>query len=227
MPLFLKGLQMKNIDIWYCSINNIGSDFESYENYFSGKRQEKIRRVKPIEEKKRSVCAGILMEKFCQSEGLSVEDIFYSEKGKPYLKGERIIPFNLSHSGEYVVLAFVREEKTGLQIGVDIQEKRRTNIKFSERILSEQEKIDSQKRSIIEYWSVKEAFSKLTGTGISTDFRDLFCDFQKEICENKKEDTFCYFKEVHIAEQYEAYVCLTEEIGELSIKEFTMDLLEL
>ena len=97
-------------------------------------------------------------------------ELYYSEKGKPYLKDYPFY-FNLSHSGSYVVCAF-----SGQEVGVDIQQYKRTNIvRLAERFFSAEEKkalkaCHDQKeleQLFYQLWTRKEAYGKLTGEGIA------------------------------------------------------------
>lgn len=228
---------MKDVNIWYCSTKDLKKELDSYKEKLSERRIVKIHRIKPVEEKKRSVCGGILMQKFLEVSGLKEDDILVTENGKAYCKAEKEIAFNLSHSGEYVVLAFVKKEEqkeprengeagekiAELQIGVDLQEVKETHGRFGERVLSEEEKKDLKGKNLIQYWCIKEAYSKLTGKGLSTDFRNLNCDFQKGICENIKEEEYFYFKEFQLQEKYFGAVCLNEELGELHFQKISLE----
>lgn len=96
--------------------------------------------------------------------------------GKPYLlPGENNFPrihFNLSHSGEFVALAFSQASPVGIDI-----ETVRTNIHtetlvrrfFHPDEYSEFLKLDEafQKDFVFRRWTVREAFLKGTGSGLS------------------------------------------------------------
>lgn len=103
--------------------------------------------------------------------GEPIEAIYeYSENRKPYF---RDIPwqFNLSHSREYVLCVFSKQE-----VGVDIQQKRNG---YQERILQRfftEEELETwqnfptrEEKDAYFYriWTAKEAYGKLTGEGIA------------------------------------------------------------
>lgn len=97
-------------------------------------------------------------------------ELYYGEKGKPYLKDSPFY-FNLSHSGSYVVCAL-----SGQEVGVDIQQYKRTDIvRLADRFYSAEEKEamkachDRKEREQLFYqlWTRKEAYGKLTGEGIA------------------------------------------------------------
>ena len=90
-----------------------------------------------------------------------------SEQGKPYLSCDGLY-YNLSHSGNYVVLAFADAE-----VGIDLQEPRNLSEGMQQRILSENEKRSGLYRLPSEWFllfSIKESYMKLTGRGLSLDF---------------------------------------------------------
>lgn len=97
-------------------------------------------------------------------------EMYYGEKGKPFLKDYPFY-FNLSHSGSYVVCAC-----SGQEVGVDIQQYKRTDIvRLAERFFSVKEKKalkachDRKELEQLFYqlWTRKEAYGKLTGEGIA------------------------------------------------------------
>lgn len=96
--------------------------------------------------------------------------------GKPFLPGD--IQFNISHTRGLVACAF----STSAPVGVDVESLRRTNdwqrllcqVQSDEevevlRALPEHE----QQLQFYKNWTLKEAWSKATGSGLHTDFRSL------------------------------------------------------
>ena len=80
-------------------------------------------------------------------------------------KGE--VDFNISHSGNAVVVAFETEGK----VGIDIQEKSKGSLLIAERFFAEEEVewMKAQKdfnHAFTHVWTRKEAVVKATGTGI-------------------------------------------------------------
>ena len=124
-------------------------------SFVDTKRKEKAERF--INEKDRLLClgAGYLEKKY-----LPNEQFKYTSNGKPYLEdGPK---FNISHSGEYVVLTI----HPSREIGVDIEridEKKMDAIRF---ILLEEEKDITDINSLFEIWSNKESLIKCISTGL-------------------------------------------------------------
>ena len=108
----------------------------------------------------RCIGAGLLMLRL----GLRAEaDIAYGAYGKPevaYLQ-----PFNISHSGEYVVCA-----RCDSAVGVDVERPRVLAMKVAERVFLADElnwmrECDSEQR-FCQLWTCKEAVMKLFGEGL-------------------------------------------------------------
>lgn len=103
--------------------------------------------------------AGISPDKLCYK---------YGEQGKPELVYPDIY-FNLSHSGEYVVLAI-----SDRPVGIDIEHKKKNYAAVAKRCFCENEYMDiisagtkaEQENCFLQYWTMKEAFIKHSGEGL-------------------------------------------------------------
>lgn len=95
------------------------------------------------------------------------QDIGYGEHGKPYLIKYPNIFFNVSHSGKYVFCAVCNTP-----IGIDIQKITKYNPNLAKRICSDCElniidKSSDKSDEFTRIWTRKEAYLKMTGTGIT------------------------------------------------------------
>ncbi|MGN0346974.1 MAG: 4'-phosphopantetheinyl transferase family protein, partial [Lachnospiraceae bacterium] len=98
-------------------------------------RLEKVNRYKYHEDKARSIAAGFLLGYVLKTEyDLTAWELAYGEQGKPYLKDEEGIHFNLSHSKDYVVVCVDNHP-----CGVDIQKKKTLRPGFAERFFHPRE----------------------------------------------------------------------------------------
>ena len=142
-------------------------------------RYERISRLKDGDNKLRTLSAGMLIKDVCDKCGIDSPVILRDEHGKPYIEGHPDVFFNLSHSGSFVAMAYGDKP-----VGIDIQETRNVTEAFGRRILNEKE-CDlydlTDTKAICRLWTVKEAYSKLIGLGLSYDFRNCIIDQ-----ENKK-----------------------------------------
>lgn len=95
----------------------------------------------------------------------------YGSHGKPFLRHNSSLQFNVSHSGEYALCAVARQV-----VGVDIEQLR--SMDHLEGLIkrclavSEQQALtkilpNNQSTAFLKYWTCKEAYLKATGQGIS------------------------------------------------------------
>ena len=110
-----------------------------------------------VQEKDRLLCigAGYLLKR-CLPEG----PVKVSPGGKPYLADGPY--FNLSHSGEYVLLGISKTR----EIGVDIERINPSKIDGIRFVLNEEEKRIADEETLFRIWTNKESLTKCKGTGI-------------------------------------------------------------
>lgn len=165
-------LMQEEVHIWCIRWKEVIPVFEYYQLMLDQKEKEKMEEYYFYEDRMRYV-AGKVITKLVLIQYLEEEEIsFLSHKfGKPYYKsisGKQDIEFNISHSGEMILVAFSRDAK----IGVDIQE----IIDCSEyleiaRSFFEPEEVknieeSNSKELFFQYWSAKEAYLKAIGVGL-------------------------------------------------------------
>lgn len=145
-------------------------------------RQQKVWQYKNLEDKKRSLLAGYLIQagarEWTTEEGGLRENAIplslsygCSKYGKPYLReGKKELYFNISHSQNYVVCAFSDSE-----VGVDIQAHKKGKGDIAQRFFSREDKELMEKLSgesgnaeeiFFCLWTIKESYMKLTGEGM-------------------------------------------------------------
>lgn len=95
--------------------------------------------------------------------------IAYTDKNKPYLASHPHIHFNISHSGDWVVIAFSENH-----VGVDVEKVRKINLNIARRFFSNEEKTrlfrlheKDQMDYFFDLWTLKESFLKAIGTGLT------------------------------------------------------------
>ena len=141
-------------------------------------RKEKIDSLGSVEAKARSLAAEILLIKGTEDMGIShlLDTISVGEHGKPDFTKASGWHYNLSHSGEYVMLGIADSA-----IGVDIQEIKGIKSGLADRFFhtDEKEYLDRIKRSnakgidsdeylqaFFRIWCLKESYVKYTGMGL-------------------------------------------------------------
>lgn len=150
-------------------ISKLNSEYDLLRKAVSEERREKADKYRFREDSIRCICAEILLQYSMHKEQLifNIENLYYNDFGKPYIKGCDKFYFSISHSGEWVLLAYDDNE-----IGVDIEkiqyvEKRVVDDFFTEKekeyVYSQPEK-DRDKR-FTQIWTSKESYVKYKGTG--------------------------------------------------------------
>ena len=116
----------------------------------------------------------LLKEGLQQAYSITDNPIFeYNEHGKPSIVGHPEIYFNLSHCKEAVVCAV-----SDKPVGVDVESHREfseslINYTLNDEEIAEIKKSDNVAATFIRLWTMKEATSKLIGTGITHDVKSL------------------------------------------------------
>lgn len=131
----------------------------------------------------RCVFAEILLS-YCLYEKFNKKiqiDLKYNKFGKPSLKNINNFFFNISHSGNWVIVAYGKTE-----VGVDIEKIRPNNPLILKKILSNEEKKNiyfSNKKIpnslFTKIWCAKESYLKYIGTGFSTAMSSFSVDISK------------------------------------------------
>ncbi len=159
----LKLFAMKN------TLFNDDATFERQLALVGDERRKKVNSLALREKKNASLAAGVILPLALKACGISGE--IEVERGlwdKPKLTSPQGVFFNLSHSGEWTVIAISDNE-----VGVDIQQVKPLNMRLATRFFSENEqKIlaeagDDAGQLFYRLWTVKEAYLKAVGTGLS------------------------------------------------------------
>ncbi len=111
--------------------NFLEKNFNSIMDNLHVARREKVANFRNKAAAYVSMTAGLLLQEVVESEvGLKPQDIIIAknENGKPYLKDYPEYKYNISHSGDMVMLAYSTQE-----LGVDIEEIRHKDIEVATR----------------------------------------------------------------------------------------------
>ncbi|WP_022764488.1 4'-phosphopantetheinyl transferase family protein [Butyrivibrio sp. XPD2006] len=134
-------------------------------------RKEKIDAFKPQHSKLLSLGAGILLDTAMKDIGISSYEVMPDQNKKPRIKGHGDIFFNISHSGDVVILGISDRE-----IGVDIEKIKHFKDSLVNYVFGEddqnlaKELMDSENDADKVYtrlWTVKESIMKHSGKGIA------------------------------------------------------------
>ena len=116
----------------------------------------------------------LLKQGLREAYGITENPVFeYNEHGKPSIVGHPEIFFNLSHCKEAVACAI-----SDCPIGIDVESIRRYKESLVRYTMNDEEvrRIESSSdpaSAFIRFWTMKEAVTKLIGTGISNDMKTV------------------------------------------------------
>lgn len=133
---------------------------EAYCEEHFPKRMERAAGFRRREDRLRCIGAGALLSGIL---GIREDEMVYSEHKKPFVSNSTVC-FNISHSGDYVLLATDHEE-----VGADIEMVDPVHLKLSEHIFVPEElawiKSDPLNRFFM-FWTLKESVMKQCGLGL-------------------------------------------------------------
>lgn len=154
---------------------SVPDDFAKYEpllGRISAERRGRIARMKFPGKKTVSLVTELLIRsEVSKALGIDGSDVAfsYNEYGKPFVEGYDYF-FSVSHSGDLVAFA-----GAACPVGVDIQIVRHADYRVAERFFTAEEyaairAARSPEREFFRIWTLKEAYVKMTGTGMATPF---------------------------------------------------------
>jgi 4'-phosphopantetheinyl transferase len=155
-------------------------DCESKRPWLSNTERARADRFRQAADKERYIIAHAL-KRYCLSRLLVTDPqaltFSQNEKGKPYCTHPTSPWFNLSHSGNWVVLGLSSQGT----IGVDVEAINRdisegvTRYALTEQQREHVEQADNNSEQFMLYWTQKEAISKALGLGLSINFQTVHC----------------------------------------------------
>lgn len=179
----------------YVNCLNISEiDDAGYEKLYakvSEERKQRAERYRSPEDARRCILAEVLL-RFSLKEACGYSEQIvtqYHEYGKPFIKNPENFAYNMSHSGEWVVVAYTYDASGTVKdakVGVDVEKIREFNNceKLAIRFLAkeEQEYIFSVKNDaeragrFTEIWTLKESYLKYLGCGLSQSLESFAVD---------------------------------------------------
>lgn len=180
---------------------------------------QQVLRFKNTNDKKRSLLGEVLCRK-CLGEKLTLPssniEIIKTEKGKPYLsENHPELFFNISHSGDWVVVALSSGE-----IGIDVEKIKKPAYRIAERYFSTSEldalnSLKDQEKADFFYdlWTLKESYLKLLGKGLTKSLGSFSISGQNgnfHLIDDKSGHRNVYFRQYNIDPAYKFSVCSEE-----------------
>lgn len=150
-------------------------DLDAALGEISEQRREQALKFKHEQGQRLCVLAYQLLKEGLQKEyGITENPIFeYNEHGKPLLIGHPEIFFNLSHCKE-AAICVVSDQP----VGVDVESIREykeslVNYTMNDEEIAQIKSAENPAATFIRLWTMKEATTKLIGTGISNDMKTV------------------------------------------------------
>jgi len=192
--LSVENSQLLTNDLWLSYLSQIPKN-----------QQKKVEKFRFQKDKQMSLLGKLLLKNVLEIcfTNTSLNDIKYTKYQKPYF--EEDFSFNISHSGDYVVLAYSLCDSL---LGIDI-EKINKNLLIEDfnSILTfeEREYIKNSKypyQTFYDTWTIKEAVSKADGRGLGLPFKDIKINQDYVSIDQNK----WFSKSVEIASNYRCHV---------------------
>ncbi|MCE3294305.1 MAG: cereulide biosynthesis operon crsT, crsX, grsA and grsB s [Crocinitomicaceae bacterium] len=194
-----------DLHIVYASIREISGDkLQAVFEKLTEEEQRKCSAYHRESDRQAFLIGRLLIERFVYSD---LQAISYSVYGKPFIPGAPF--FNLSHSGDYVVLAISENE-----VGVDIEFMGEVAYDELSKFFTpaEQELIRSSVHPRYEFyriWTAKEALLKCTGKGLGLPL-DSFCVAANTELRVENQNYCVQQLEILLPENYQMAVCSSE-----------------
>ncbi|MCC6299524.1 MAG: 4'-phosphopantetheinyl transferase superfamily protein [Anaerolineales bacterium] len=169
-PPTLLEISPNRVDVWRIRLVSSALD----ENALSAEERQRAAKFHFEEDRRRYIVSHASLRGIL-ARYLSVEPIqlkfSVNEYGKPFL-ADRELEFNLSHSGEYALVAVTRGRNIGVdveQIRAEVEIEELASRNFSPREVSELMALPPAQRIIgfFNCWTRKEAYIKAQGLGLS------------------------------------------------------------
>lgn len=219
------------IDIYLLDVN-ISIDFTLYNkliNSISKEKRKRINKYKHNKDKLKSLLADILLRtQLCKNNNCKFKDLEFEHNayGKPKLIGDSNIYFNISHSGDYVVVGISDRE-----IGIDIERingKETKLLDLAKLAYSKEEynwilknKYTLIKKNFYKIWTLKESYVKFIGKGLSIPLDSFkFQKYKGNIYLNKNGLLIKHiqFKNYNLHDKYILSICYENNINNNEIK---------
>ena len=154
---------------WYCNVEPLADPVMFSRNMFRlpwAERREQVIRFRFEKDRRLCLGAGLLLAHALRDAGISDLDLGRLSDGKPVLKNNPDVHFNLSHSGTLAVCAVSDQP-----VGADVERIQKPDAGVAALCFqtAEQEWINQSAapdRAFTRLWTRKESYLKLIGTGL-------------------------------------------------------------
>ena len=155
-------------DIW-------AFDLQAALKEISEQRREQALKFKHEQGQRLCVLAYLLLKQALrEGYGITENPVFeYNEHGKPSIVGHPEIYFNLSHCKE-AAICVVSDQPVGVDVeGIREYKESLVNYTMNDEEIAQIKTAENPAAAFIRLWTMKEATTKLIGTGISNDMKTV------------------------------------------------------
>lgn len=168
--------------------------------------------------KKRLISYGLQREY-----GLSLQEVGYLSTGAPYLRNHPDIHLSTTRTKGLLGAAL-----SACPVGLDAECRRPGNPYVEKKILGEKEEFwyrqaKDQDEALLKYFTLKEAYGKALGTGLSYDFRNTGFYFRENGIESDLKEAQFYF--LDYCEEFiisVCFLCRKRRLNSLEIVKFIL-----
>jgi len=182
-------LQPHQVDIWRVSLDSYPASAQRADSTLSADESERAAKFHFKKDRHRFIlahaCLRDILSRYlhCDTGQINFSTNAY---GKPILLSNTEIEFNLSHSGDYILIAVARGHKVGVDVEhlrMDLEHDKMARRFFSQVEYNEFNAIPHEQKMIAFFncWTRKEAYIKAHGLGMSLplDSFDVSCSLNE------------------------------------------------
>lgn len=146
---------------------------EAWHVSVSPDRSEKAKRYRSPQDRVRCLVGGALLTYACRQAGKTEEwvTVAVNAYGKPYVLSDPDFHYSLSHSGDWVLLAW---DHHPVGVDVEVMEEGRDLSSLADRYFSVEERVYMEREPMARFyflWTAKESYLKYRGTGFACGLR--------------------------------------------------------
>lgn len=168
--------------------------------------------------KKRLISFGLQREY-----GLPIKDVEASSTGSLYLRNHEEIHLSTTHTKGLLGVSL-----SSCPVGIDAEYRRPGDLFVEKRILGEKEdywyqRMQNKDEALLKYFTLKEAYGKALGTGLSYDFRNTGFYFGENGIESDLKEAQFYF--LDYCEEFiisVCFLCRKRRLNSLEIVKFIL-----
>ena len=190
---------------------------EQWLSALSGQKQASIQRLIHYRNRVTSLAALRMLRLCAQDEGIrnfKLSDVQYPDTGKPFWKNNKdYFDFNISHSGNLIVIA----ASAAVKVGVDVEQIRLLKRLSFKRVMSADELADIEQTPVLffDLWSKKEAVVKAADTVGLARMSDVSLKQNMAVLDEEQ----WFLKSIKLDDQYAINMATSEAVDELIVKQ--------